>query len=69
MQGEYDKNCRVLDESESAFFDTILTMDVPADVFEEYEWVEDLKSYRESLIPADILNAFGRPSVVTEEEE
>ena len=36
---------RVLDANEGASFDTIiLTMDLPADVFKKYEWVEDFKS-------------------------
>ena len=61
---------RALDENEGACGDTLLAMDVPAHVFDEYEWKEDVaKSYRESLIPAAILNAFRRPTVVTEEQE
>jgi hypothetical protein len=58
-----------LDENSGACGDTLLALDMPASVFEEYEWVEELKGYRESLIPADILNKFGPPKVVTEEEE
>ena len=43
--------------------DTVLTLDVPAHVFAEYEWIPEGASYRESLIPAAVLNRYGRPVV------
>jgi hypothetical protein len=46
--------------SEGAVGDTILTLDVPDALFEECEWVEDGKPYREALIPADEINARAR---------
>ena len=32
----------------------------------EFEWVEEGKGYREFLVPADIVNQYGRPRVVDE---
>lgn len=43
-----------------------LELDIPSDVFAEYGWVEDEKNYRESLIPARVLNGYGPPTVVSE---
>jgi hypothetical protein len=59
---------RPLDCNEGAWGRTLLTMDIPGDVFAAYEWVEDEKTSRESLIPADVLNPYGRPSVVNESD-
>lgn len=52
-----------LDENEGAHGEGIIEADVSADVFEEYEWVEDGKPYREALIPAAILNQHPRRAV------
>ena len=49
---------RPLDVNEGAEGDVLLTLSIPVDVFEEYEWVEDGKGYRESLVPAAILNGY-----------
>lgn len=49
---------RPLDDNEGADGDVLLTLTIPAEVFKDYEWVEDRKPYRESLIPADVLNTF-----------
>jgi hypothetical protein len=40
---------------------TVLTIEVREPIFEEYEWVEEGKGYRESLIPADLANRYGPP--------
>jgi hypothetical protein len=53
-----------LDINEGAQGDVLLSLDVPESLFAEYEWVEDAKAYREALVPADVLNASGRPTVV-----
>jgi hypothetical protein len=52
-----------LDANEGANGDVVLTMNIPAKVFARFEWVEEGKSYRESLIPASTLNQYGRPSI------
>ena len=41
----------------------VLVLEIPAAVFEEYEWVEEGKGYREALVPAEILNRFGPPTL------
>ena len=57
-----------LDINEGADGDTLLSFELDESVFREYEWVEDEKPYRESLIPAEILNQYGTPEIVGEEE-
>jgi hypothetical protein len=46
----------------------LLALDVPDFLFEDYEWVEDGKHFRESLIPAEKLNHFGPPKIATESD-
>ena len=57
-----------LDINEGADGDTLLSFELDESVFSEYEWVEDEKPYRESLIPAEILNRYGIPKIVGEEK-
>jgi hypothetical protein len=45
----------------------VLTLDIPDDVFREYEWVEEGKPNREALIPAHLLNRYGRPAIGDDE--
>jgi hypothetical protein len=40
-----------------------LCLDVPDDVFQKYEWVEDGLGYRHAVIPAEVLNRLPRPQV------
>lgn len=47
---------RPLDGNEGAFGDVVLAMEIDEHLFAEYEWVEEGKGYRESLMPADRLN-------------
>ena len=58
-----------LDENEGADGDQLLQIEVPDTVALEYEVAEDGKPYREFLIPADVLNQFGPPRLVSPEEE
>ena len=46
----------------------LLALDVPDSLFEAYEWVEDEKHFRESLIPAESLNQYGPPNVVIDSD-
>jgi len=39
-------------------------LEIPDDLFVEYEWVQEDKPYREALIPAAHLNLYGPPRVV-----
>jgi hypothetical protein len=42
----------------------VLTLDIPAELFAEYEFLQEDATYRGSLIPAKILNRYGPPKVV-----
>ena len=42
----------------------LVTLEIPAEVFEEYEWVQEDAAYRGSLIPATILNRYRPPQLV-----
>lgn len=55
-----------LDGNQGAKGPTLLSLEIPDDVFEEYEWVQEELGYRESLIPADIANRFG-PVVIDDD--
>lgn len=43
--------------------DYVLYLEIPDEVFEKYEWIEEGKPYREALIPAKIVNKFGQPGI------
>jgi hypothetical protein len=60
---------RPLDENEGADGDVVLELDVPEPLFIEYEWVEEGKTYREALIPAERLNAYSETARLLSEEE
>ncbi len=49
-----------LDSQEGAHGVDLIEIDLPDGVFEEYEWVDAAKTYREALIPAAILNQYPR---------
>jgi hypothetical protein len=42
----------------------LLSLEIPAELFAEYEWLQDEDSGRGSLIPATILNRYGRPQPI-----
>ena len=42
----------------------LLALEIPDELFAEYEWVQEDATYRGSLIPATILNRYGPPKVV-----
>jgi len=46
----------------------LLALDVPDSLFEEYEWAEEGKPYRESAIPAEKLNQFGPPQIAMDSD-
>lgn len=48
---------RPLDGNEGAWGDSVLVVDMPETTVVPFEWVEDGKSYREFLVPAEVLNA------------
>jgi hypothetical protein len=50
--------------TETGSGNAVLTLEIPAEVFAEYEWLQKDASYRGSLIPAAILNRYGPPKIV-----
>jgi hypothetical protein len=54
---------------DSAPGDALLTLEIPTELFEEYEWVQEDAAYRGSLIPATILNRYGPPQLVGDPSE
>ena len=54
---------KVLDINEGAARDTVLSIDIPAEVLSKYEWVEEGKPYREFQVPASVVNRHGRPRI------
>ena len=59
---------RLLDFNQGAVGDCLVFMIIPDAVFEEYEWIEKGKPYREENIPAAVLNQFGPPTISNEDE-
>jgi hypothetical protein len=59
-----------LDSNSGAGGDTVLSVEIPVELFEKYQWVEEevVKHYREALIPAFLVNAFGPPTAFDETE-
>ena len=47
-----------LDDNEGAHGDVVLALDVPDELFREFEWVEEESTYRESMIPAARLSPY-----------
>lgn len=59
---------RPLDVGQGAKGRELLLVEIPEDVLAEYEWVEEEKTYREFLIPAEIVNRFG-PAQICDEDD
>jgi hypothetical protein len=57
-----------LDCNEGAWGDMLLSLEVPAELFEQHELVEDGKPYREAIIPAAMLNQHGPPKIENGEQ-
>ncbi len=51
---------RPLDSNEGAAGEWVLMVDIGEADLSEWEWVEEGKSYREWLVPAEILNLYPR---------
>ena len=49
---------------DSAPGQVLLILEIPTELFEEYEWVQEDAAYRGRLIPATILNRHGPPQLV-----
>ena len=60
-----------LDGNEGAKGEAVLCLDIPETLFTDHECVpedEDLRTYREALIPAALLNAAGLPRLLSAAE-
>lgn len=53
---------------EGAKGDDLLLLEIPDDVLEPCEWVEDAKPYREFLVPAAVVNQYGPPELVDDND-
>ena len=59
---------RPLDFGQGAKGKAVFLLEISDEVLAEYEWVEDGKPYREFLIPAEIVNRYGPPELVDEDD-
>ena len=59
---------RPLDFGQGAKGEFLLCLDLPDDVLEPFEWVEEGKTYREFLVPAEIVNSYGPPELCDEDD-
>jgi len=59
---------RPLDFGQGAKGRELLLVELPEDVLEQYEWVEEDETYREFLIPAGIVNGYGPPELCDEDD-
>jgi len=60
-----------LNFNEGAKGEDVLRLDIPEALFTDYEFVpddEEIRTYREALIPAGLVNAYGPPTLLTEAE-
>jgi hypothetical protein len=60
---------RPLDSNEGTNGDDLLVVDVPTDVFERFELIEEDNTYREACIPAAVINQYPRRWATPEEHE
>ena len=49
-----------MDSNEGASGDVLFVLDIPAEVLEPFEWIEEGKPYREFLVPAETVNEYPR---------
>ena len=59
---------RPLDIGQGAKGEFLLSVEIPEEVLETYEWIEEGKPYREFLIPADVVNSYGPPENCDEDD-
>lgn len=54
---------RPLDSNEGAKGNQVLTVEIPDEVISEYEWVNEGFTYREFLVPAELVNRYDKPEM------
>ena len=57
-----------LDVNEGVDAAALFSIEIPAELFDSYEWAEEGKPYRQALVPASDLNRYGPPSIVSDVE-
>ncbi len=58
-----------LDINEGAKGNQLLMLEIPEGEVLPYEWEEEDKPYREFCVPAELLNRFGKPTLIDEDSE
>ena len=53
-----------LDCAEGAVDEFVLTLEIPDEVFSQFEWVVEGKRYREACLPAALVNQLGVPRLI-----
>ena len=66
LSGVYMADCK-LNANDGWPGEMTLCLDVPEDVFQRYEIVEELLGYRYAIIPATLLNRIGRSQIYDHE--
>lgn len=59
---------RPLDFGQGAKGEDLFLLDIPEDEMSPFEWIEDGKPYREFLVPAEIVNRYGPPELIDEDD-
>src|SRR5260370_38352486 len=52
-----------LDENEGAHGRALLALEIPEAIVAPYEWVEGGRGFREFLVPAQVVNGYGAPTL------
>lgn len=58
-----------LDSNEGAKGAELLRIEIPEAEIADYEWIQPEGTYREFLVPADVVNRFGPPVLTDEDAE
>jgi len=59
---------RPLDICEGAKGNDLLSLEIPDEVLTQYQWVQEGPAYREFLIPAEVVNSYGPPTLCDEDD-
>ncbi len=54
--------------NEGASGNTLMSIDIPDEIIKDCEWSEEDKTYREFLVPAEIVNRYGPPAIEETDE-
>jgi hypothetical protein len=48
----------ILDINEGASGEDVLVLEIPEEIVKPYEWIQEMGTYREFLVPAEIVNQY-----------